>query len=149
MYKIICPLYVVFPRKTKEDRKCFINLNCYRNWKWIVSNLIKIRFKELLKGQIDKLPQFNKISLELILFKNSNRKIDRSNICCIVEKFLCDALVEFGKLEDDNDEFIIETKYKTGGVDKGNGRVEVIIYNNKEDLETCSNVTLEDLDFNI
>ena len=129
MYTIICPLYVVFPRKTKKDKKCYINLNTFRNTKYIVNNLIKIRFKEALKDQIDKLPKLGKISLEFILFKNSNRKIDRSNICCIIEKFLCDSLVEYSKLEDDNDEFIISTTYTTGGVEKGNGRCEVLIHN--------------------
>ena len=117
----------MMPRKTMDDRKYGLNLNYYRNWKHIVSNHIKVKYKELLKDQIDKLPKFDKISLELILWTNNKRRIDRSNVLCIVEKFFLDALVELGKLEDDNDEFVISTHYSTGGVDKGNGRVEIII----------------------
>jgi len=126
-HKIASPLYILMERKTKADKKYYLNLNSYRNLHYVVNNKLKVMYKELLKEQVSQLPSMSKISLELILWKGSKRKIDRSNVCCIVEKFFCDALVELGKLEDDNDDFIISTKYKTGGVDKNNGRVEIII----------------------
>jgi hypothetical protein len=65
------------------------------------------------------------IKLTFTVFKSSNRKIDRANILCITEKFFCDALVEYGCIVDDNDEYIISTSYYTGGVDKVNPRVEI------------------------
>jgi Holliday junction resolvase RusA-like endonuclease len=67
------------------------------------------------------------ISLTFTLFKGSNRKIDRSNILSITEKFFCDALTTYGCIPDDNDEFISETRYRTGGVDTKNPRVEIEI----------------------
>jgi len=127
MYKVICPIYITLPRKTKKDRKVSINLNAYRNWDFRVSNIVKIKFKEMIKEQIIKLPKFNKIKLEFILYRPTRRKGDRSNVHSIVEKFFCDALVEFEKLEDDNDNFIESSFYRTAPYEKNNGRVEVII----------------------
>jgi Holliday junction resolvase RusA-like endonuclease len=43
------------------------------------------------------------------------------------EKFFLDALVELGCIEDDNDNFIKETKYNGDKIDKQNPRVEVRI----------------------
>ena len=71
------------------------------------------------------------IDLEFTLFKSSKRKIDRSNILCIVEKYFCDALVHYGCVGDDNDNYINSTKYLTGGIDKANPRAEILIYQRK------------------
>jgi len=70
---------------------------------------------------------FNPIEIEFVLYKSSKRKIDRSNIICIVEKFFCDILVTLRTIEDDSDEFIKSTTYRTGGVDKDNPRVEIFV----------------------
>ena len=50
--KIIAPLYVMLPRKTKGDKKMIINLNGYRNWHYIISNDVKKQYKEEVKEQI-------------------------------------------------------------------------------------------------
>jgi len=50
--KIIAPLYVTLPRKTKADRKMIINLNNYRNWHYIISNHTKIAYKEAIADQL-------------------------------------------------------------------------------------------------
>jgi hypothetical protein len=127
-YKIVAPLFVVLPRKTKADRKMIINLNNYRNWHYIVSNLIKIVYKETILEQLVRLPYFTEpIKLVFKLFKGSNRKSDRSNVLSIHEKFFCDALTDCGCIVDDADEFIKETKYISGGIDKENPRVEITI----------------------
>ena len=45
----------------------------------------------------------------------------------IHEKFFCDAMTEYGCIADDNDDYIKSTKYLSGGIDKENPRVEIII----------------------
>jgi len=124
---VISPLFVSIPRKTKKDKTYRLNLNYYRNWNYAISNIIKQKYKEEMEDVIKVLPCLGKVSLKFVLHKASNRRIDRANVLCIIEKFFCDALVEYGKLGDDNDEYIVSTTYLTGGVDKRNPRVEIFI----------------------
>lgn len=125
--KIVAPLTISLPRKTKKDKVCSINLNSYRNWHYIVSNQIKREYKNQVASQLDGLLFDKPIKLHFVLYKSSNRKIDRANMLSVHEKFFCDALTECGCIVDDNDEYILETKYTTGGVDKDNPRVEILI----------------------
>lgn len=53
--------------------------------------------------------------------------MDVSNVCSVVDKFFCDALVEEGRIPDDNYDHIPEIKYIFGEVDKTNPRVDVEI----------------------
>lgn len=127
--KFILPLYVLLPRKTKPARKAIVNLNNYRNWHYITSNEIKTKYTEALKDQLTGLKFNGNLKLEFVLFKASNRTSDRSNVLSIQEKFFCDALVHYGCIPDDNDTVIAETKYRSGGLDKENPRVEVLLTN--------------------
>jgi len=52
---------------------------------------------------------------------------DISNVLSIHDKFFCDALVELGKLPDDNYKYIPEVKYVFREVDKLNPRVDIYI----------------------
>jgi Holliday junction resolvase RusA-like endonuclease len=125
--KIIAPLQVFLPRKTKEDKKVIINLNGYRNWHYIISNEVKKKYKEAIKSQLNGLKYTEPIRLTFKLFKGSKRISDRANVLSIHEKFFCDALTECGVIDDDNDEFIKETKYISGCIDRENPRVEITI----------------------
>lgn len=125
--KIISPLFIILPRKTKKDRKMYLNLNNYRNWYYIISNEVKKTYCEAMRLKLKDLKFKKPITINFILFKANNRKTDRSNILSIVEKFFCDAMVYYGCIEDDSDEFIESSTYSTGGLDKENPRVEIII----------------------
>ena len=125
--KIILPLAVFVPRKTMPPKKYIINLNNYRNWSFIVNNIVKKAYKEALTEQLSWLKLNTPIDLTFTYYKGSKRLSDRSNVLSIQEKFLCDALTEFWVIKDDNDEFISATHYKSGWIDKENPRVEVTI----------------------
>jgi len=126
-YKIDSPVMVVLPRKTKKDKRYSLNLNTFRNTHYLVNNQAKHIYKELmetkLKGKVFKTP----IELTFTLFKKTRRRSDRANVLSIVEKFLCDAMVEYGCIEDDADEFITSQHYYSGEIDKENPRVEIVI----------------------
>lgn len=124
---IVAPLYVMLPRKTKADKKMIINLNGYRNWHYIISNEVKKKYKDAVKEQLIGLAFNEPIKLHFKLFKGSKRMSDRANVLSIHEKFFCDALTELECIVDDNDNFIKETKYTSGGIDRENPRVEVEI----------------------
>jgi hypothetical protein len=125
--KIISPISVILPRKTKPNRKIMLNLNNYRNWCFPIAFQAKQAYTEALKLSLRGLKLKKGIDLRFVLYKPSNRKSDRSNVLSIVEKFFCDSLVHYKCIPDDSDEFIKSTHYETGGVDKSYPRVEIII----------------------
>lgn len=118
MYTLISPL------RTKE---MILNLNQYRNAHYHKLSDSKISYKAIMKEQIEQLPVFNKVSIIYTVFFGSLRKTDISNVCCVIDKYFCDALVELGKLPDDNYIYIKEVIYRYGGVDKDNPRVEITL----------------------
>lgn len=128
MIRIISPLFVDLPRKTMKDKRIYLNLGVYRNLHYILNNQAKMFYNSIMFPQLKDIPRFKKpVDITFILFKGSKRKIDRANILSIVEKFFCDALVEYGCLEDDCDDYISGTHYRTGGIDRDYPRVEIEI----------------------
>lgn len=123
----VSPLFVDIPRKTKKDRRIYLNLNVYRNLYYIVSNQAKQIYLDQIRGQMEGIKFESPIEISFTLFKKSARKTDRSNVLSIVEKFFCDALVKCGCLPDDNDDYIKATHYYSGGIDRKNPRVEICV----------------------
>ena len=130
---IISPIAIYLPRINTKDRRIALNLNIYRNTHYQINNHIKDEYRKLMASQLSGIVFEKGIkSLELHLYKPSKRKMDRSNVLCIVEKFFCDAMVYYGCIEDDNDDYIDTTIYKSMGIDKKNPRVEIFIEGRKE-----------------
>lgn len=125
-YKFKAPLAIKLSNAPKA-KAYRINLNQYRNWHFQVSNNLKIKYKKLLADQLSGLKITPPVEITFTLFNDSKRRIDRSNVLSIQEKFFCDALVEFGCFPDDNDNYIERTIYQSGKVDSKNGRVEIEI----------------------
>lgn len=124
------PLFILLPRKTKADKKVHINLNQYRNWQHHMNNQVKQIYKDLvgtLNPHIFDTKFSKKIELLFVMHRGDKRSVDRSNVLCIHEKFFCDALTHYECLPDDNDNYIEESRYRTGEVDKDNPRVDIII----------------------
>lgn len=128
-HKLISPLKVSYYTTKKGEHRWFtLNLNPYRNAQHHILNNSKIKYKELMQSQIDKLPVLNEpIHITYTLFPATNRLCDVSNVCCIVDKFFMDALVEAGKLSDDNYKAVPTILYEFGSVDRTNPRVEITI----------------------
>lgn len=116
------------PVSIRLGRKSYqLNLNFYRNAHYQILNKMKVVFSEQIQDQLDHLPQYESITLTYTLYPKTHRLCDVSNVCTIVDKFFCDALVRADKLEDDNYTFLKEIHYKFGEVDKDNPRVMVNI----------------------
>lgn len=100
-----------------KSKNWILNLNNYRNAHYQTLNKAKVNFKHLVTKEISSLPAFKEISsIEYILYRDSKRHCDVANVCSIVDKFFCDALVEAKKLPDDNYEFLKNISYKWGGI---------------------------------
>ncbi len=100
-----------------KSKNWILNLNNYRNAHYQTLNKAKVNFKYLVTKEISSLPAFTEISsIEYILYRDSKRHCDVANVCSIVDKFFCDALVEAKKLPDDNYEFLKRISYQWGGI---------------------------------
>lgn len=128
MYNLIAPLHI----QQSKKKKFLIGLNPYRNTHYQILNKIKVNYKEEMKSQILTLPLLNRIELIYTLYPRTKHLCDISNILSIHDKFLCDALVEFGKLPEDNYLFVPKVTYLFGNVDKENPRVEIQLIQLKE-----------------
>jgi len=120
---IAAPLRIERPR----SKDWLINLNTYRNSHYMTLNGVKVKYKALIQDQLDLLPELTRISLELILYPKTRRRMDLTNMLSIQDKFFCDALVESKKIADDDYLHIVKTTYSFGEVDKENPRTEIHI----------------------
>lgn len=127
-YTLVSPLEVIYgAKKDGTEQKFRLNLNQYRNTHYIILNKAKIAYKELMKEQINRLPELSNINLHYTVYTKTKREFDLSNVCSVVDKFFCDALVELGKLPDDNIKYLSQISFSFGGIDKDNPRIEVTI----------------------
>lgn len=91
------------------------------------NNNAKKSYKELVKAEILKLPVLSKIVVLYVIYPPNNRLVDVPNIAGHIDKYFMDAVVELGKLPDDNYKYYPEVTYRFGAIDKLNPRVEVFI----------------------
>lgn len=123
MYRFSSPLQIFVGK-----RKFILNLNNYRNTHYRVLNNAKVTYKMYMKKQIEKLPRLQPpIQITYTVFKGDKRNCDIGNICSIHQKFFEDALVELGKLPDDNHNMIKRSIFEWGGIDKLNPCVMIMI----------------------
>ena len=127
--KIILPLSVTLPRKTKADKIFILNLNVYRNSHYMTLNQAKVAWKEIVAQATAGIVNTASMPFNFTytVYPATNRKFDISNVCSIIDKFTCDALQEYGIINNDNYKNIPEVIYKFGCVDKENPRVELEI----------------------
>jgi len=117
IYELLAPTRVFLPRKTKPDKPISLSLNWYRNAHYQVSNQAKKIYKTLMTNQILPLPQLGKVSITMTYFSKTKQLSDVDNWCSVNNKFFQDALVELGKLEDDNYRYVPKITYLYGGLD--------------------------------
>lgn len=113
-----------------------LNLNQYRNTYFRTLNTLKINYKLMMESQIKAGPTYDRSACIYTVYPKDKRPFDIGNVCCIHQKFFEDALVEYGKLPDDNYKYLPLVIYKFGEVDKDAPRVEVeLVDYTKEGLD--------------
>jgi len=125
--KLICPLYIVLERKTKPDKKIFVNMNTYRNLHFQINNQVKIKYKELLKEQLIGVKIKTPVEITYKVYKARNNNLDKMNVVSITSKYLLDAITELGCWTDDNDDFVKTEIIMPTELDRKKPRVEVFI----------------------
>lgn len=132
---LVSPLYVHMERKTMEWKKISLNMNWYRNEHHMLSNNVKIAYKELMHDQIKDLKFDKPIHIHYKIFWSD--RPDGMNVASIISKFLLDGmqlskdkktweLIWNDCISDDNIELVTES-YGNWGRDKLNPRVEIYI----------------------
>ena len=135
--KLILPLSVTMPRKTKADRIWVLNLNSYRNTYFQILNKAKAMYKPLVEKEIIRLgtcepseqdrlinPPFHFV---YTIYPATGRKFDLANVLPIIQKFTDDALIEMEIISDDSWKVIKAIDYRFGATDKENPRCELEI----------------------
>jgi len=124
MIKLTFPIYYVQEFKTKPSKTFLVGLNWYRNAHHMLSNKVKAHYHELVKQQIGN-TKFDKIKITYHIYAGRNGT-DGHNIRAVMEKFICDGLVEAGCIKDDSIEFL-KRDSSIYFIDKENPRIEVYI----------------------
>lgn len=119
--KFIAPLKIM----VSKFKGFILNLNQYRNAHFRLLNDSKICYKKCLTAQIEKARPFSKAICIYTVYPGSKRRFDLGNVCSIHQKYFEDALVELGKLPDDNNKYIPMVVYVMGDIDKDNPRMEI------------------------
>lgn len=119
----ISPLSV----RISATRGFSLNLNIYRNSHYQILNKAKKSYKSIMTHQMLNSKSYRKCYIEYKLFPKTKRLCDIGNILSIHDKFFCDAMVDLGKLVDDNYKIVPKIFYCMGEVDKDNPRVEIIV----------------------
>ena len=122
-----CPL-VTYP--TKTGKPFSLNLNIYRNAHWNQLHKAKLAYTKQFLGlnphvldwKID-----NPCAISYTLYPKTQRECDISNVLCVVDKFVCDILVEYGILKDDNFKHLPTVTYQFGAIDTDNPRATLRI----------------------
>lgn len=127
MIKLICPLYITIERKTKADKKVFVNMNTYRNLHFQINNKVKVKYKELLREQLEGIKIKTPVEITYKVYKARNNMLDKMNVVSITSKYLLDAITQLGCWTDDNDDFVKTETIMPTELDRENPRVEVFI----------------------
>ena len=136
--KLLLPLTITIPRKTKADKVFALNLNTFRTAHHFVMNNAKISYRNIVQTIWHNSFPYTTIPLELPLhftytiFPSSGRRFDLANVLAAVQKFTDDALVELGVIPDDNYKVIGAIDYRFGHIDKENPRAELEIFHWEE-----------------
>ena len=112
---------------TLKNKRYSCNLNGYKNTHYRTTNAMKKEFKEIITDDVLDLPVMTRVKLHFVMHYENLRKFDIDNFLSIVSKFSCDALVELGRLPDDNFDHIVQVTGTVGAIDRDNPHIELRI----------------------
>jgi len=99
--------------------KFILNLNGYRNVHYRNLAAAKRRYRDIVFKIFEKknVPRFRgKVKLVYRYYHGSRRRVDVMNPVAIIDKFVCDALTEWGAWADDNTDVISSVDVRFCGI---------------------------------
>ena len=124
---ITAPLYIEVERKTMKNKRYYINMNTYRNLHHRVNGILKKKYLEAVREQLEGIQIETPCEIIYRVIKPTKRRLDKMNVISVTSKYLLDALTELGCWEDDSDDFVKTETILPTTYEKGNGRVEILI----------------------
>lgn len=102
--------------QSSKKKKTAINLNIYRNLHFRSLSAQKNNFHKMMESLLRELPTLGRIILHYDICPRTKVRLDVMNVGSIVDKYFSDSLVELGKIEDDNYDFINHVSFGFGGL---------------------------------
>ena len=95
-----------YPTFTRKGKVLKLSMNVFKRMHWGSQNKCKQDYHDLVEGFVDSLPKFKWLKPSYTLYFEGNRVKDLDNYWFPCHKFLMDALVEKGKIQDDNYKYV-------------------------------------------
>jgi len=124
------PLYYTIEYKTKKNKTILVNNNFYRNAYYRLLNDIKHFYTDLVIEQLKEKKVAQNQFIEqieiccILYYKNQRSDLDNYSILL---KFVLDALVKYGYIEDDNISVVKKIEWIVGSKDKKEPRLKIKI----------------------
>lgn len=119
-YKAILPLPTFKKGRGEKKRDILVSLNNFFPMHFIAKNNTKQAYHGVVKEWADSLPRFKTLKVYYTIYFKGNRKKDLDNYTFPMHKFLMDALVESGVVEDDHYNYVTQIHTKFGGIKDDN-----------------------------
>ena len=123
------PIYHTFKYKTKKDKVALIGMNNYRSWNPFRANEVKQNYHKIVGEALKEFKvkkKWKKFKTEYKIYYK-NKKSDGNNIVSVIDKYLLDALQEYGVIENDTNENYLGAKWDVIEQDTKNPRIIVTI----------------------
>ncbi len=108
------------PTYTKKGRTNLLSMNVFRNMHYFSMNKAKRDYHKEVEEFVHSLPKYKTLVPHYTIYFKGKRKKDVDNYTFPIHKFLMDALVEGGIIEDDNYDYVIGFTTKFGGIEDTN-----------------------------
>ena len=112
-----------------KRKQVALNLNVYRNLHYQTNNKAKHAMKDVLHRELVGCGLLQDFPCKFVytIYRKNNRGVDLMNIGSVLDKHVCDALVEMRLIPDDNIKYIACVEFIDGGVDKLNPHAKLEI----------------------
>jgi Holliday junction resolvase RusA-like endonuclease len=125
--KAILPLPMYWKGKGTKKRQLLLSTNMWMNMHRISGHKIKQNYYDIVEEWCKQLPKFKTLRVEYTLYFNNRRLKDIDNFAVPIHKFLLDALVKNGIIEDDNYKYVTGYSADFGGIGEENYAVVELV----------------------
>jgi len=118
--KTILPLPTYTKGRGDKKKTNLLSLNIFIHLHPFAKGKCKDDYYEVVSEFVKTLPKYKKIQPKYTLYFNNNRKKDLDNYTFPMHKFLMDALVKGGVIEDDDYDYVTKLSTRFGGIESEN-----------------------------
>jgi len=111
--------------KVSKNKHFILNMNNYRNTHHRVLSCAKRNFTDYVLNLDLPKKKFDRLQVTYHIYPATNRRYDIMNVISVVDKFLMDALIKRGIIDDDSTKYVVMPKAVPCQVDRENPRIDV------------------------